>query len=77
MVSIGNDMTSTVECKNYDLSPQPFEFKIYSCPPPGVIGNVIRIKKNGGGSMTGNEVQPYGKHFFNPYYFTNNTRRRA
>ena len=65
MVSIGNDMTSTEECKNYDLSPQPFEFKIYSCPPPGVIGKVIRIEKMGGGSMTGNEVQPYGKRFLN------------
>ena len=64
-MSIGNDQTSSVECKNYYLSPRPFEFKIYSCPPPGVVGKVIRIEKMGGGSMTGNEVQPYGKHFFN------------
>ena len=69
---IGNDTTSVntgtastnTRCEYKTNTPNNFDFIVFTCPSPGIIGKVITIQKYSGHEMRGHEVQIYGKSYF-------------
>ena len=59
-VSVGNGTDVKTECEYKHQSPTGFEFEVFECPSPGIVGNLITIKKIGYSPLLSSEVQVYG-----------------
>ena len=59
--------TDNLRCEYKVNTPSNFEFLVFTCPSPGIIGNTISVQKHSGEEMRGQEIQVYGKYrvFFN------------
>ncbi len=72
-VRVGNDTTAAsasataqnVQCEYKDITPKDYSFMVFSCPSPGIVGNVITIQKAAGEELWGLEVEAYGKFLYN------------
>ena len=68
-VRIGNDTSNpnsnTVytnsRCEYKHKHPNNFEYLVFSCPSPGIVGKVITVQKHSSEEMRGHEVEAYGR----------------
>ena len=68
-VRIGNDTSdpnsNTVytnsRCEYKNKHPNNFEYLVFTCPSPGIVGKVITVQKHSGDEMRGHEVEVYGR----------------
>ena len=51
--------TDNLRCEYKVNTPSNFEFLVFTCPSPGIIGNTISVQKHSGEEMRGQEVQVY------------------
>ena len=51
--------TDNLRCEYKVNTPSNFEFLVFTCPSPGIIGNTISVQKHSGEEMRGQEVQGY------------------
>ena len=59
-IKVGNDTQVKIRCEFKHLSPKLFEFEVFECPSPGIIGNVITIQKLNSSNLLSSELQAYG-----------------
>ena len=78
-VRIGNDTTPTgtdiaetnERCQYKTSEPSRFEFVVFTCPSPGIVGKVITIQKHHSSSLQFGEVQIYGKQLKVDIFYPN------
>ena len=77
-VRVGNETTTSsttvssrnIRCEFLTNTPNKFDYAIFTCPMPGIIGKVITIQKHSDYNLRAHEVEAYGRHFL----LNNNSR---
>ena len=72
-VKVGNDSQEKIRCEFKHLSPKLFEFEVFECPSPGIVGNMITVHKLNSSNLLSSELQVYGmiivqSNIFTPFW---------